>query len=421
MELDRNHEEQAMAQIESEPDVASLVGVISPVRKRASFVTPVFASGAEKWLQRLKAERVEGFERLKPTGDVSPVFGSENQIQVMKDSEPVYAFAFDQSDVVVAPRRELARILSGRLAEIQDDPLICLDVAEFIGDRGEIRSAVKASAAEISAVDPAVAYSFFCDQLGRSDRSDLEEAEKIRSFALLLLRFFRSYSRYLYVGSDAPRRKLRDRYQRALESLIPFIFDLELAQIIQERISGLEQESAQYVFDFGIRKRKLNKSRIRTLTRTGMSRATAIKLLERAMSGSLDKQTSDSNSMLGLARSAIFSADRALFEQASLSRTLKKAEKKIRKRQLSTGVLSIAYGVILLLRAGQRSMDGMFHETCDTQYLGLSAIAAGLRDLAPPEPLQFGTLTQVAPRIPMIAEMSFTAIAALQDVGLGSK
>jgi hypothetical protein len=309
------------------PKVASMVGVLAPLRKRASFVTPVFASDGQKWLQKLKGGRIEGFERLDVAKEIKLLQVSDkvSQISIAQDAEPVSAFAFDLNDVIAAPRRELAQILSTRLDEIQSDPLIRLDVVEFIGDHREIRAAVSAAAAEISAVDAEVAYSFYCDQRNQSKRLEAEESEKIRNFTLSLLLFFKSYSRYLHVGEDGCRRKLRYRYQRSLENLTPLVFDLELAQVMQARILGLGRESAQYLLEIDLEGQKVPEWKIQALTRTGMSRAAAIRFVEHATKRSPYKRTSDVNLLLA-ARRAIFSADRALYEQARLS--LKKLKRK---------------------------------------------------------------------------------------------
>jgi hypothetical protein len=98
--------------------------------------------------------------------------------------------------------------------------------------------------------------------------------------------------------------------------------------------------------------------------------------------------TSDNTGMyLEIAKRGLFDADVSLVMHAHVSRALEKAEKKIRKRALRVGVVSIAYGVILIIRSVNRADRASFESDADLQSLGLSAILAGLRDLAPAEPL----------------------------------
>jgi hypothetical protein len=356
-----------------------LLSVVPGAMDSPSFATPVFGSGpADCYLQVVKDGReIIGFEKLSY---LDPNLSRmQTQIRATVGESPVFAFRFNSNDVLCAPREQLARRLRQRFDELKDFPFSKLSVTSFLDDRTKIRRAETAAKAELGVLNPDLAASWFLGQTRRGKKQsyrDPTDWHEIREFTLALLKFCRAQRKLSHNSFHSRRLWARSEYDVAFERVVSFLVDAGFLGVLRQKLQDIEKSPTQFELSFvGVRD-----ERLRSMTRLGVSRKTAHELLDHIKRGAKrdDSRYRNANEVLIL----LLRVDGSIRSEIELSQKLARAEKKIKKKQLEVGAISIAYGLVLLLRsyAGQTNLVG---ENLDE--LAIAALRAGLKNCAPPD------------------------------------
>lgn len=348
-----------------------------------SFVTPVFGSDPEEcYLQVLEDQRrVVGFERLV----ISPQMGlvsSKLKASTGLGQEPVFAFQFGPGDFVCDQKDRLTRVLRARLTDLQDFPFARLSVVSFLGDNGEIERAIDSVGTELCTVNRSLAVDWFSaisqrrhgPGRGQQPQKVAANWNEVQEFTLALLKFCRAQRNFSGGRSATKRSGALYTYARAFDRIIPFFFNTGFLSILRDKLRDIERQPMQFELSF----LRDEDERIGSLTRLGMSRRAARRVLGE-VSKTIRKEHGGARSRDPL--TVLLKADNIIRNQVELSRNLTLAEKAVRKRQLEVGSISIAYGLLLLLRNNaehHRAPDGRLDE------LAIAAIQSGLKNCAPP-------------------------------------
>jgi hypothetical protein len=347
-----------------------------------SFVTPVFGSGDNEGYMQVIDERkcVAGFEPLPRTDDTIPL-PRKLDVFATIGNDPVYAFRFSPTDVIFGQRDSIVRSLRKRFPELLDYPFTRLNVASFLEDQQETENAVNNASAELCANNRGLAVDWYksMSSAGPIVRGEAYTAtanwSEIREFTLALLKFCRAQRRLASNKSQNNRHWALMEYHGAFDRIVAFFFNTRFLGILREKLHDIDQEPTQFELQF------LSDAdeRIMSLTRLGLSRRTARFVLDEIRSSKTQSvRDIAKRDVLGL----ILEADRVTRNQLEISRKLNIAEKTIRKKQLKIGTISIAYGIILLLRnhtKGVGRMDDHLDE------LAIAALRSGLNNCAPPD------------------------------------
>jgi len=355
-----------------------LLSVVASTTDSPSFVTPVFGDGpTDCYLQVVKNGReVIGFEKLT---ELNPSFTRlKTKVTATIGESAVFAFRFNANDIVCAPREQLASSLRKRFDELRDFPFSRLSVTSFLDDRAKIRRAVTAAEAELGVLNPDLAASWFTAQAhgGKKRYRDPADWHEIREFTLALLKFCKAQRKLSHNRFHSRRLLARSEYDSAFEGVLSFLVDAGFLGILRQKLKDLEKSPTQFELSFvGVRD-----ERLRSMTRLGVSTKTARELLNQIRRGLKrdDSRYRNANEILIL----LLRVDGSIRSEIELSQKLARAEKKIKKKQLEVGAISIAYGLVLLLRhyTGQAHL---VDESLDE--LAIAAIRAGLKNCAPPD------------------------------------
>jgi hypothetical protein len=341
----------------------------------------VFGSGEKEGYMQVIDDRkcVAGFEPLPSSGDTTPV-SRKLDVFATIGNDPVYAFRFGPADIVFGQRNFIVRNLRKRFPELLDYPFARLNVASFIGDQRETEIAVNSASAELCANNRDLAIEWYNSMTlalplprGESYPATADWSE-IREFTLALLKFCRAQRRLASNKSQNNRRWALVEYYGAFDRIVAFLFNTRFLGILREKLRDLNQKPAQFELPF------LSDSdeRIMSFTRLGLSRRTARYVLSDIKSSKAgDFRDLTNRDVLSL----ILEVDRGTRNQLEISRKLDIAEKTIRKKQLKIGTISIAYGIILLLRNHTR---GVGHMDDHLDELAIAALRSGLNNCAPP-------------------------------------
>jgi hypothetical protein len=357
-----------------------LIAFLPPAVEEPSFITPVFGSDEKNcYLQVIKDQKqVVAFEPLTDP-DESTLSPLKMDLFVTVGQDAVFAFRFGPNDVVLGQREILIFSLRRRLAELNGFPFARLSVASFLGDGVEIEKAINSASAELCAAnrDLAVDWHTSMDETLASSRGDVDRTTAswadIHEFTLALLKFCRAQRFLAFSRSSVKRRWALMEYNSTFEGILPFFFNTKFLRILRQKLKDVNQEPSRFELSLF----PDIDERLTSLTRLGMSRRTARRLLnEMFTSGLSDDRSLSNRDMLNL----IFKADRLIRNQVELSRKLDVTEKAIRKRHLKVGTISIAYGLVLLLR-NHANETGLTDSRIDE--LALAAIRSGLKNCAP--------------------------------------
>lgn len=365
----------------------SLVGFLTPGQKTdvPSFVTPLFVDKGKQYFQVIGPDaRLQDFDAVEALYDDAAVLRAADDITVKPGDAPIYAFAFADDDVIFGSKKQLAQELRSRLDDerLVSMPFAKLSVASFVADERAINESIHSAATELSAVSPETAdvwrkaIDAEFDEI-RSEGTAVEGIqEKLNGFCQALLRFYHSYRRYLGVSSESYRKTRAWQYERAAQEVMRYYLDAEFYYLIR---GELQRSAAQLTLPFRDINSLYEHYCVRSLGQLGVSRTQARSVLQSLNRPARAPQSAE------YFISVLCAADRTMFTEAVLVRRLGKAEKKLRKRNLRTGALSLSFGLVLLLRSYDASQSGDQQEYARLRALAIEAVTAALADLGPPQ------------------------------------
>ncbi len=351
-----------------------------PQLDKPCFVTPIFGdaqgtSYVQVTYDRLAVKDFEAFalgiEGLQPAdADILATIGEE----------PVFAFFFSENDILFGKRSSLSKVLSKRLSELEEHPFTRLSVASFVGDDLHIRASVKSAFTELSTRnrvaaldwrrDAAVTYPF-------SENSSFAIGwREFNDFTLQLLRFVRYYRSFLGTSNSQIRTLSLGRYESSFRNVLTYFFDSDFLAALRKQLECLNQSPTQYTMGFDIDNEVVQ---IGALTRLGLSKRAAQRFLTQV---EFSKKRTEEECFYNPqdALMSVLKADFIIRQRISLVRELSRAEKKVQKKDLTIGTISIAYGLVLLLRSHS---EDKYTSSTYCQKLALDAIRAGVKNLAP--------------------------------------
>lgn len=357
-----------------------LTAYVKPPRVgKPCFVTPVFKDPEGALFLQVTQDR-KAVRNFEPFGKNPDDLGAtQSEVLASVGKEAVFVFFFSESDVICGLRSQVSQQLRKRLSELDDHPFTKLSVAAFAGDDLQIRSSVQSAFAELStrnrssALDwrknAALTYPF------PENPNFTVGWNEFNDFALYLLKFVRSYRAFLHSADLATRKSALGSYESNFKYVLEFLFDSDFLAALRSNLERLSESTAQYSIDFG---NGANPEQIRALTRIGLSRNSANRFLTQIRKNSYDPNPT--HFVVEDALMTILQADTTIRSEICLARELSRAEKRIKKRDLTIGTISIAYGLVLLLKSRTRTFETA---ASNAQELAIDAIRAGLKNLAP--------------------------------------
>ena len=357
-----------------------LIAYVKPLRfDKPCFVTPVFRGPQGALFLQMIHERkaVRNFEPLQEReGELQK---TDSKVSASVGKEAVFVFIFSESDVICGRRSEVSRQLRKRLPDLDSHPFTKLSVASFVGDHIHIRSSVQSAFAELSTKNRSNALDWRKDAALTYPFPENPKFQvtwnEFNDFALYLLKFVRAYRAFLHSNDSATRNSALSDYETNFRAVLEFLFDSDFLAALRSRLESLPEATGQFSMNFGS---VSEPEQVQALTRIGLSRHSANRFLTDIRKNS---QLHDSKGILAEdALMTILRADMTIRNEISVTRELSKAEKQIKKRELTIGTISIAYGLVLLLRSHNWAFESA---TTNTQELAIDAIRAGIRNLAP--------------------------------------
>lgn len=353
-----------------------LSGFLPPIEGKVGFVTPVVTLEKQFYIQISENGKIS---ELVPTSNSSPhgIVRIKASELVAKEGEgTIFGYKFPSGDVVFGMRDDLQRRIGSRIEEIGADPFDLLNASAFLEKKQIKEDAAERSYAYWAKQDRKIATEWVRMLESKFDLARTSKLYELNTIALndfcrVLIKFAKVYDKYLRNRDAKFMRKYE--YEALFSRLTTFIFDREFVRLVEGELSELKEAPAQLSFDFT----ETGERRIRHLSRLGISRTKVSHFYQ-----SIETQTShDSLSVVSF--DPILSLDKLMIDNADLSRSLSKVEKKIRKKELSTGLVSIIYGTLLIL-GGMDIWYSQDRRKGDKMKIeGVRAISCGLNNLAP--------------------------------------
>jgi hypothetical protein len=353
-----------------------LFGYLPPIEGDIGFVTPIMALEKHFYIQVSENGQIS---KLVPTSDsfsnrIERIRATE--ISITEGEKTLFGYKFPAGDVAFGLREELQKKIGSRIEEIKADPFDLLNVSAFLDKKRIKEDALERSYAFWAREDRGIAAEWvelLEAKFNLKSTSKLYEINTITlyDFCSVLVRFAKVYDKYLKNRDTAFMNKYE--YESLFHRLTTFIFDRDFVKLVEAEIAELRESPAQLSFDFP----EPTEDRVRHLSRLGISRTKVTHFYH-----SIEENISV-DSLNSISFDPILNLDKLMIDNADLSRSLCKVDKKIRKRELSTGLISIIYGTLLILSGmdiwyshDRRKGDRMKIE-------GVKAISCGLQNLAP--------------------------------------
>ena len=353
-----------------------LVGYLPPVEGDVGFITPVFEFNEKLFVQVSEKGHVAEFSEVSHASRKKKEALGKTDIQVCEGDLTLFGYKFPAGDVGLGHRDELRGKIRNRLEEIRIDPFDFLNASAFVDQKQIKKEAAESAYAYLARENRETAtrwVRFLEIRLDLPRTSKLYELNTIAlyDFCRVLIRFAKVYEKYL--RNRDKRFMSKYQYESLFHRLATFIFDDDFVGLLDEEFNELKSAPAQLSFEFS----EPAKQRVRHLSRLGISKSRISRFYNNVERSSDDSEFDEINF------GAILNLDRLMIDEADLSRSLSKVEKKIRKKELSTGLISIIYGTLLIL-GGMDVWYSRDRRRGDNMKLeGVRAISCGLQNLAP--------------------------------------
>lgn|GEM_PF-475698 len=166
------------------PTSLSLFGFVNPTKAFPSFLVPVFGDGDGQWIQdgfheftvtrfapcEIDSEEIISLGPISAShdSDTSPKH-TKNSVFVRVGDKPLYAFAFEDKEVLYGTAEVLKARLEDRLSEIRRHTFVFIEVCGFLGKQRELLSAFDEAKAILRQVDSQTAERWYAEHIAFSD------------------------------------------------------------------------------------------------------------------------------------------------------------------------------------------------------------------------------------------------------------
>jgi Z1 domain len=142
------------------PSQLPLFGFANPRGRLPAFLTPLFGTASDLWIQDGRAAGdgvVSQFTPSRlPSGEITRARGSQRR-SVRVGDPLIYAFQFANGQIVIGARPIIRMMLTERLSEFQDFPFLIIDVLKFIEKSDALPGAIEKAKEKLAASDGQIA------------------------------------------------------------------------------------------------------------------------------------------------------------------------------------------------------------------------------------------------------------------------
>lgn len=115
-----------------------MVGVFPPPVDGPCFMSPVFASGRQRYIQKIdEGGNIGDFwtpDVLTMYGDLIVKVADEEDTSWSVGDPALFAFRFSLGEIEIGPKNDIQERLRARLFSLTDHPFLCWEIAGFLGD-----------------------------------------------------------------------------------------------------------------------------------------------------------------------------------------------------------------------------------------------------------------------------------------------
>ena len=353
--------------------------------KQPGFATPLYKVEGKLFLHN-----VDKFDRIF---EFTPLAGETTELELVDEpnehrtlnvgDQALYVYILPKERAISGTRDMVRSELAKRLHTLRGYPFCRLDAAAFVGDRRKIVQAAVDSEHKVKALNAGAAASWkrYVWEKFSVDNSELER-ELLNQFCIALITLYQKYTNLLHVSNLGARQKLERQYSERYSRIFGYLLDSKFEDLLNRELNahpdGVEQLTL-FTFEepvqHGVR---------RVLTRIGARGNAAdrfISLIESYQDAEVSTLRKPSAITLGV---ELIGFESSLARELEMSRLMSKAAKKLRKRDLESGAISVTYGLVMLIRAYSLSDALPGDLVRRMKFLGAIAVDHGLRNLMPP-------------------------------------